>query len=294
MKKIFSVFVCLFLATLLLSSCIVSKKRYLEATARADKEHADNVSLTNQLAQANETISKENNVILALNNREIRLRDSIQALENEVDELNIRISELGNENQSTSKQLKSTKAEIDVQRERLEHLQAMIDAQKKAAEALRKKIADALEGFNSSELTVTMKNGRVYISMQESLLFPSGSAEVNPKGKDALSKVASVLNTSTDINIDVEGHTDSLPIHNRLYADNWALSTARATSIAHVLIDDYKVNPAKLIASGRSQYDPVAPNSTPDGRGLNRRTEIILEPKLDELMQLVNGATDVK
>ena len=289
MKKSFSVFACICLAAIFLSSCIVSKKKYLAATARADKEHAENVNLTGLLAQEvekNKLLTYSNQ---GLTNRILRLRDSINTLEARVDQLNGKISELGNENQNTSKQLKSTKAEIDAQRERLEHLQAMIDQQKKAAEALRKKIADALVGFNSNELTVTMKNGRVYISMQESLLFPSGSAEVNPKGKEALSKVASVLNTSTDINIDVEGHTDSLPIHNKLYADNWALSTARATSIAHVLIDEYKVSPAKLIASGRSQYDPVSTNSTPEGRGQNRRTEIILEPKLDELMQLVNG-----
>jgi chemotaxis protein MotB len=181
-----------------------------------------------------------------------------------------------------------TKAEIAAQRKHLEQLQAMIDQQQQAAEALRKKIAEALTGFNSNELTVTMKNGKVYISMQEGLLFPSGSAVVNPKGKEALSKVASVLNTSHDINIDIEGHTDSLPIHTKMYEDNWALSTARATSIAHVLIDEYKVVPAKLVASGRSEYDPVATNSTSEGRAKNRRTEIILEPKLDELMRLLN------
>ncbi len=134
-----------------------------------------------------------------------------------------------------------------------------------------------------------MKNGRVYISMKEGLLFPSGSAVVNTKGKEALSKVASVLNTSKDINIEIEGHTDSIPIHTKMYEDNWSLSTARATSIAHVLIDEYNVVPAKLVASGRSEYDPVAPNSTPAGRAQNRRTEIILEPKLDELMDIIDG-----
>ena len=105
--------------------------------------------------------------------------------------------------------------------------------------------------------------------------------------------MAAVLNTSTDINIDIEGHTDSIPIHTKMYADNWSLSTARATSIAHVLIDDYSVNPAKLVASGRSIYDPVASNSTPDGRAQNRRTDIILEPKLDELMQLMNNTPNL-
>jgi len=281
MKKLFTAAACIGLATLFLSSCIVSKKKYLEATARADKEHADNVALTNRLAQEVGLTNRLNGTINNLNLRVARLRDSIDNLENS-------LSKLGSENQNTTRQLNSTKEQIADQRKRLEQLQALIDQQKHATEALKKKIADALVGFNSSELTVTMKNGKVYISMQESLLFPSGSAEVNPKGKEALSKVASVLNTNADINIDVEGHTDSLPIHNRLYADNWALSTARATSIAHVLIDEYKVSPEKLIASGRSQYDPVAPNSTPEGRGQNRRTEIILEPKLDELMQLMD------
>jgi len=295
MKKTLNLLACLLVTAVLFSSCIVSKKKYLEATTRADKEHADNVSLTKQLADEKEENAKLNGNITGLNStiddlnsRVARLKDSISALEGNASDLNNKLSKLGNENQDKAKQLSSTQQQIAEQRKRLEQLQSLIDQQQRATEALRKKIADALEGFNSSELTVTMKNGRVYISMQESLLFPSGSAEVNPKGKEALAKVASVLNTNADINIDVEGHTDSLPIHNRLYADNWALSTARATSIAHVLIDEYNVSPAKLIASGRSQYDPVAPNSTPEGRGLNRRTEIILEPKLDELMQLMD------
>jgi len=126
--------------------------------------------------------------------------------------------------------------------------------------------------------------------MQESLLFPSGSAVVNPKGKEALAKVASVLNTNPDINIDIEGHTDNVPIHTKAYPDNWSLSTARATSIAHVLIDEYSVSPVKLIASGRSQYVPVASNDTQEGRAQNRRTEIILEPKYDQLMELMGGS----
>jgi len=295
---------------MLFTSCIVSKKRYLDEKARADQEHASNVDLNKRLENEKELVKKlkgniselENNVgslgvdIANRDRRIARLKDSISAAETTIYELNSQISDLGNENRNTRKQLSttnaqlsSTNAQIAEQRRRMEQLQALIDQQQKATEALRKKIADALTGFNSSELTVTMKNGRVYISMQEGLLFPSGSAVVNPKGKDALSKVASVLNTSKDININIEGHTDSLPIHTKLYEDNWALSTARATSIAHVLIDEYDVVPAKLVASGRSEYDPVATNSTPSGRAQNRRTEIILEPKLDELMNLMEG-----
>ncbi len=303
MKKIivFAASVCF--ASFFLTSCIVSKKRYLDEKARADMEHANNLELNKKLDDEKNRVTKLNgNVndlnsaiaglnsdIAGLNKRIGRLKDSIHAGENTIFELNSQISDLGNENKSTRKQLSTTNAQIAEQRKRLEQLQALIDQQQKATEALRKKIADALVGFNSNELTVTMKNGRVYISMQEGLLFPSGSAVVNPKGKDALSKVASVLNTSKDINIDIEGHTDSLPIHTKMYEDNWALSTARATSIAHVLIDEYNVVPAKLVASGRSEYDPIATNSTPAGRAQNRRTEIILEPRLDELMDLMDG-----
>jgi chemotaxis protein MotB len=294
MKKLFRVSACVCLAAMLLTSC-VAKKKYLEATSRADKEHADNLALQKRLADEMEyikrlsgTINNQNARIGILRDSVSGLQDNITGLNKTITGLNDKLSSLGSEKENTSKQLSKTKEQMDEQRKRLEQLQALIDQQQRAAEALRKKIADALVGFNNSELTVTMKNGKVYISMQESLLFPSGSAEVNPKGKEALSKVASVLNTSKDINIDIEGHTDSLPIHTVKYADNWALSTARATSIAHVLIDEYHVVPAKLIASGRSQYDPVATNQTPEGRAKNRRTEIILEPKLDELMQLMN------
>ena len=295
MKKTLTVISGISMSMMLLtSSCIVSKKKYDAETARAEKEKNEKIELGKKLDEQvalnkklNATNADLNNVIAALNGRIGRLKDSISNNEGLIRELNNRINVLGDEKESTRRQLKSTKDQVDEQRRRMEQLQALLDQQKQAAEALRSKIADALKGFSSSELTVKMKNGKVYISMQESLLFPSGSAVVNPKGKEALSKVAGVLNTSSDININIEGHTDSLPIHTAKFADNWELSTARATSIAHVLIDDYTVVPAKLVASGRSQYDPIATNSTPEGRGQNRRTEIILEPRLNELMRML-------
>lgn len=294
MKKTLTVVSGIGLSMMLFTSCIVSKKKFDAETARAEKEKAEKIELGKRLDEQialnkklNATNTDLNNTIAALNGRIGRLKDSISNNEGLIRELNNRISVLGDEKESTKRQLKSTKDQVDEQRKRMEQLQALLDQQKQAAEALRSKIAEALKGFSSSELTVKMKNGKVYISMQESLLFPSGSAVVNPKGKEALSKVAGVLNTSSDININIEGHTDSLPIHTAKFADNWELSTARATSIAHVLIDDYKVVPAKLVASGRSQYDPIASNSTPEGRGQNRRTEIILEPRLNELMRML-------
>ncbi len=283
-------------ACLFMTSCIVSKKKYDAETARAEKEKAEKNALAKQLGEQQDqnkkltaTNTELKNTIASLNDRIGRLKDSMSNMEGTVKELTNKVNVLRDEKENTKRQLKSTNEQIAAQRQRLEQLQALLDQQQEAAEALRKKIAEALKGFNSNELTIKMKNGKVYISMQESLLFPSGSAVVNPKGKEALSKVAGVLNTSSDININIEGHTDSLPIHTVKFADNWELSTARATSIAHVLIDEYRVVPAKLVASGRSEYDPIASNSTPEGRGQNRRTEIILEPRLDELMKLMDG-----
>lgn len=267
MKKIITTITCLCLGSILMTSC-VAKRKYVAAKNRASQASADN---------------------LALNSRITRLEDTISMLQKKNGALGNANQNAANELYKTANELNMTKEQIEAQRRRLQQLQAFIDQQYKSTEDLRKKIADALVGFNSSELTVTMKDGRVYISMQESLLFPSGSAVVNPKGKEALAKVAGVLNTSHDINIDIEGHTDNVPIKTAKYPDNWSLSTARATSIAHVLIDEYSVVPAKLIASGRSEYAPIADNSTLTGRAQNRRTEIILEPKLDELMHLMNG-----
>ena len=150
-------------------------------------------------------------------------------------------------------------------------------------------MADALTGFNSNELQVFVKNGRVYVSLQETLLFPSGSAVVNPKGKEALGTLAQVLQSNPDINVVVEGHTDSVPIKGK-YEDNWALSVARSTAIVRLLTGVNRVDPARVTASGRSKYEPVDSNESPEGRQRNRRTEIILAPKLDELMLLLQAS----
>lgn len=172
------------------------------------------------------------------------------------------------------------------QNQKAKELQDLIDAQKRKAEELKAKMNNALQGFSDTDLTVTQKNGKVYVSLSENLLFPSGSATVNAQGRDALLKLSQVLNLNPDINVEIEGHTDSIPITKK-FEDNWALSLARSASIVRILVNDYKVSPQRVIASGHSQYDPVDTNSTPEGRARNRRTEIILSPKLDELFKLL-------
>ena len=177
------------------------------------------------------------------------------------------------------------------ERKRLADMRRLVDRQRQTLENLRKKMSDALVGFNSNELSVFTKGGRVYVSLQENLLFPSGSAVVNPKGKEALSKLAQVLHVNPDISVLVEGHTDSVPISTR-YKDNWELSVERSTAIVRLLTDTYGIIPERITASGRSKYEPVDTNATPEGRQRNRRTEIILAPKLDELMKLLEQPAD--
>ena len=244
-----------------LPSC-VSNRKYTEARTAAAEQRRLNEALTAQVNSQGDTIN--------------RLRSNVNAL--------------GDVYQSTNSQLNMSKDQIAEQQRRLAHLQELIDMQHRNTDLLRQKIVDALVNFNTNELTVYMKNGKVYVSMQESLLFPSGSAVVNPRGKDALAKVAGVLNTNPDINVNVEGHTDNVPIKNKTYEDNWALSVARATSIVRVLTNDYRVPPTRVIASGRGEFLPIATNATDIGKAQNRRTEIILEPKLDELMNLINAS----
>jgi len=154
--------------------------------------------------------------------------------------------------------------------------------------SLKNSLKDALTGFNTDELNIEVRSGKVYVSMSDKLLFRTGSANVEDKGKMALKTLAVVLEKNQQIDIMVEGHTDNLPIKNSSYKDNWDLSTARATSIVRILSQDYKVAPVRLMACGRSEYSPVANNKTPDGRARNRRTEIILSPKLEQLYKILN------
>jgi chemotaxis protein MotB len=187
------------------------------------------------------------------------------------------------------RQLRSTEEELRVKAKRMDDLDARLRAQTDAMSSLRKKVTDALINFKAEDLTITERDGKIYVSLSEKLLFASGSAKVDPKGKDALGKLAGVLRTNTDINVMVEGHTDSIPIKTSKYTDNWDLSTARAVSIVRLLTVTYSVPPERVEAAGRSQYQPIAGNKNPEDRARNRRTEIILVPKLDELFDLVGA-----
>jgi chemotaxis protein MotB len=280
----------------LLSSCVPTKK-FKASQAALQSARNDSASLARNVSDLKANIEKLNKQIADQQNTIDSKNKSISEKEDQIDKLSKDISDLNQErvkliNDASSKQslLNKNGQELISQKKKLEQLQALMDQQKTAIEEIRKKMADALNGFKSSELTVATKNGKVYVSLQENLLFPSGSAVVNPKGKEALSKLADVLNVNPDITVDIEGHTDSIPIRGK-YQDNWDLSLARAASIVRILTIDYKVNPERVIASGHSQFEPVQSNSSAEGRAQNRRTDIILSPKLDELYKLLQTSS---
>jgi chemotaxis protein MotB len=177
---------------------------------------------------------------------------------------------------------------LQIREKKLAELEAIIKRQDSLTNALSDIVKKALLSFNSDELTVEMKNGKVYVSLSDKLLFKSGSADVEEKGLDAIKKLAEVLNKNMEIDVLVEGHTDNKPIKTAVFADNWDLSTARANNIVRLLSSNYAVEPKRLTAAGRGEYQPKANNEIAEGRAKNRRTEIILSPKLDELYKIIN------
>lgn len=275
------------LVLLTLQAC-VSKKVLMQSQRETASLRQDSMELANRnavLRSNNETLRGN---VSGLDNEIVTLKANIQSLNNDIDRLNRQYGLLGQQSANQQNQLSKTKEELLQQQQKLQQLQFLLENQRAQARELKDKMAEALKGFNSNDLSVFLKNGKVYVSLSENLLFPSGSAVINPKGKDALSKLAAVLNLNTDISVDIEGHTDSIPISGR-YQDNWDLSTARANSIVRILVNNYKVDPINVIASGHSYYDPVQSNSTQEGRAKNRRTEIILSPKLEEMYRLIEG-----
>lgn len=244
------------------------------------------------------TLSDRDNEIVSLKENIGMLKGNIDSLNNSITDIEKKYNQLSSAKLSEAEQfnlaLKQKTEELGekerllAERERaLNELRDVIARQDSITKRLNDILRDALLGFKSDELSVEIKNGKVYVSMSDKLLFKSGSAAVETKGKEAIKVLAGVLEKNLDIDILIEGHTDNVPIKTAVYQDNWDLSVARATSIVRILTVDYKILPTRLTASGKGEFSPRATNETPEGRALNRRTEIILSPKLDEIMQLL-------
>lgn len=185
--------------------------------------------------------------------------------------------------------LKKLTADLSLRETKIAELEKLLSDQKLQSEQLRDAIKKALTDFSAGELSVYTKDGKVYVSMSDKLLYKSGSTLVESKGVEALGKIADVVKKNPDIQVNIEGHTDNVPYASNggLLKDNWDLSLMRASSVLHIMTDKYKVNAKQIIGSGRGEFFPIESNATPDGRAKNRRTEIILTPKIDQLFNLI-------
>jgi chemotaxis protein MotB len=259
-------------------SC-VSKKRFLEANVRISNLTRNLSDMQDELASTKEELSRTER---QLNRTKTELEREKTLNEN----LNDRLAKAQSTSSSVQQELTEKERRLLEQQEKLDNLQGLLDEQKAVMSRLKETVDRALIQYRSDELQVFEQGGKLYVSLQDKLLFPSGSATVNQDGREALGKLAEVLNNNEEISILVEGHTDNVPIRGR-FEDNWALSTARATAIVRILTENYEVEPERVTAAGRSYYDPKDSNETNEGRARNRRTEIILTPNLDELFNLL-------
>ncbi|MGZ3753502.1 MAG: OmpA family protein [Mucilaginibacter sp.] len=258
-----------------LHSCtILSPKKYKALLAERDSLSNRSTSLEAQLS--------------SLQADTMHLHRQLAELQNSYNTLSTNYNKLNDNYSSSSTKVSQLSTDLQKREARLKEVEEALKKRDAATNALRDKLQQALLGFQSSGLTVDIRDGKVYVSLADKLLFPSGSIVIDERGKLALNQLADVLNKETDINIAVEGHTDIKKVINLgQIKDNWDLSVLRATSVSRYLTEVQKIDPKRLTATGKSQYQPIDPGTTPDALAKNRRIEIVLSPKLDELYNLI-------
>lgn len=263
----------------------VSNKKFNSMKAEAlrlDGELNSANTRIDDLTRRNDTLTAKN---LRLVSDSTRLYMSYTALQERYQKL---LADGSAETARMLKELETSQMALNERSRRVNELEAMLRSREEAINAIRRKVTDALTGFDGKGLSISIKNGNVYVSMDDKLLFRSGSFEIDPNGARAVHDLATVLAQNPDINVMVEGHTDDVPYRpNGQLRDNLDLSAKRATTVVRLLLENKGIAPSRIIAAGRGESLPVASGKTSEARAKNRRTEIILTPKLDELMQLM-------
>lgn len=231
-------------------------------------------------------MSKNSKMLQDMNDENRKLLDDLNATRGELiqkeDELRVLESELN----AKEANLDQLTVALQSREQRVNELEELLAKQEAAANALQSKIQEALLGFKDKGLTVETRNGKVYVSMEAKLLFPSGSTSIDPNGKKALIDLAKAIEGETDLEIIVEGHTDTDALRSaNIPRDNWELSVLRATSVVKIMTENSSIQPTILAASGRSEYHPI----DPEDKARNRRIEIIISPNLNELFQIIDG-----
>lgn len=211
------------------------------------------------------------------------------ALVNDLEQTRIDLQNKEDRLNQLEKELNARERVLVDKEKRIEELEQILANKDEAARLLKEKIATALRGFADKGITVEERDGRIYVSMEANLLFASGKTEINEEGKGAIIDLAKVLETQEDIDILVEGHTDTDPMKGGNHPkDNWELSVLRATSVVKIMLANSEMDPTRITAAGRSEFHPV----DPDNKAKNRRIEIIITPDLSELFELINNTEE--
>jgi chemotaxis protein MotB len=219
-----------------------------------------------------------------------KLMSQLQATKDDLQKREDQLKKLEYSLDEKKRNLDMLTLELEKRNIRMKELQSVLHRKDSAVNALKTKVTNALLGFEKDGLSVNIRNGKVYVSLDEKLLFQSGKYEVNQSGASALKKLAKVLEQNSDINILIEGHTDDVPYRSEgVLVDNWDLSVKRATAVVRILLQGTTIEPQRLTVAGRSQYVPIDNSKTTQARQKNRRTEIILTPKLDELFKILES-----
>ena len=280
------------------SSCVSTKvfndleSRYSEMKIQRYKLQNSQDSLQQSWDRLNNNWNKtksylnrsRDSVILGLGEIKILKEEFALLMENS----NFKIQKSISKNNSLLREIALKETELYSRSERVNQLEKIIEGQKQALNDLKEQLSDALLNFEGKGLTVEQRNGKVYISMDNKLLFKSGRWNVESQGKKAIQQLSIVLMKNPEISILIEGHTDNVPFISRgAMKSNWDLSTKRATAVVEILLENDQILPQNITAAGRSEYFPIAPNSSVDGRAANRRIEVILSPSLDKITALL-------
>lgn len=270
-------------ACLVLHSCVIlSPKKYKALLATQDSLMTRTGTLEAQVSRLQSDTARLHRQIADLQSQLATANDNYSTLSGKYSTLNSNLT-------STTSKVNQLSSDLQAREARLKEVEEILRKRDAATNALKEKLQKALLGFQQSGLSVDIRNGKVYVSLTDKLLFPSGSIVIDEKGKAALKQLAVVLNKEPDINIAVEGNTDNKKVINLgQIKDNWDLSVLRATSVTRYLTEVEKVDPVRLTATGKSEYQPIATGNTPEALAKNRRIEIVLSPKLDELYNLIS------
>ena len=286
---------------LIFSSSCVSTKVFNDLETRYAVVKAESNALEKSRDSLQQSSDRLKNDLVEAQAYLKRSRDSISNALNEINDWEDRYTLLKEnseekiqnsiaENNTLLKEIALRKTELQARSERVDQLEEMIQNQKQALEELKDRLSDALLNFEGKGLTVEQRNGKVYVSMENKLLFKSGRWDIEPEGKNALQELAIVLQENPDISILIEGHTDNVPFSPKgALESNWDLSTKRATSVVNILLQNDQILPENLTAAGRSEFVPIASNSLAEGRAANRRIEVVLSPSFDEITSLLES-----